>query len=115
MNLTESLVPRVLDTGMKTTGVHYYSWLIYPSYRINSKQNRLRTWPTGNPLNWTTKIGAIHAGLSNQRTWTHRDHRSSDPETPAWRSLDQTRSSRNMRDRHRKGSRRIWTRRNPGP
>ena len=38
MNLTESLVPRVLDTGMKATGTHYYSWLIYSSYEINSKQ-----------------------------------------------------------------------------
>src|SRR5438093_1288161 len=87
MNLTESLVPRVLDTGMKTKGVHYYSWLIYSSYRINSKRKHVSNLVPGNPLNWTTKIGAVHACLSNQRTRTRRDYRSSDSETPAWRSL----------------------------
>jgi len=46
MNLTESLVPRVLDTGIENTGVHYYSWLIYSSYRINSKQKH-----ASNPAN----------------------------------------------------------------
>jgi L-iditol 2-dehydrogenase len=36
MNLTESLVPRVLDTGIGKTVAHYYSWLIYSSSEINS-------------------------------------------------------------------------------
>ncbi len=56
MNLTESLVPRVLDTGIRTTEVNYYSWLIYPSYRINS--NPEITNPSfwiGNSLNCTAK------------------------------------------------------------
>ncbi len=54
--MTESLVPRVLDTGIRTTEVNYYSWLIYPSYRINS--NPEITNPSfwiGNSLNCTAK------------------------------------------------------------
>src|SRR3989442_15427274 len=98
MNLTESLVPRVLDTGMKTKGVHNYSWLIYSSYRINSKRKHVSNLVPGNPLNWTTKIGAVHASLSNQRTRTRLDYRNSHSKTPTWRRIDKTRGTRKMRN-----------------
>src|SRR2546427_7297975 len=52
MNLTESLVPRVLDTGIRTTVSDYYSWLIYPSYRINSNpETTHQPFQIGNSLN----------------------------------------------------------------
>src|SRR6267143_2946866 len=98
MNLTESLVPRVLDTGIRTKAVHYYSWLIYSSYGINSKQKHLSNRSPGNPLNWTTKVGTAHARLSYQESGTCRGLRGSCSRTPGWRSPDQARSSRNMRN-----------------
>src|SRR5690348_12753622 len=53
MNLTESLVPRVLDTGMRQAAAYYYSWLIYSSYRIRSNPETARPIWTGNSLNRT--------------------------------------------------------------
>jgi L-iditol 2-dehydrogenase len=55
MNLTESLVPRVLDTGMRQAAAYYYSWLIYSSYRIRSNPTARPIW-TGNSLNRTVGL-----------------------------------------------------------
>ena len=44
MNFTESLVPLVLDPGINEDRSYYYSWLIYPSSEISSKQETVKTF-----------------------------------------------------------------------